>query len=126
MLQPGDELIVNDFEVDTGVGRSPYLLAINELEQARWSGRAIDGLHDELASIDPSDEARLVTFYGRLLHLPAPADHFEASDRVSVVAALPEADAPRPLDDADFARRVHGAWSGRVIGNMFGKPVEVG
>ncbi|WP_217634261.1 ADP-ribosylglycohydrolase family protein [Herbiconiux ginsengi] len=106
--------------------QDPWGLALGELDQAEQTGRDVDSFRTRLAELNPNDESHLLALYDQVLALPAPADwpYFEASDLPAITASLAdvgEGSAPADIDD-----RMAGAWTGRVIGNMMGKPFEIG
>jgi len=117
---------IPDDQKQAGLTQEPWGLVIGELDQAEETGRDVSALRATLSGIDPDDESRLLELYEQILALPAPPDwpYFESSDLSDITAALPDAapaSAPTELDD-----RMLGAWTGRVIGNMMGKPFEIG
>ncbi|MFJ6573685.1 ADP-ribosylglycohydrolase family protein [Streptomyces sp. NPDC091292] len=116
------------FERTLGLGQEPYSLARNELGQAAETGRDVTALRAEFDALDPGDEAALTEIYERTLALPGPADwpYYEGSDLDGIVARLPAAGEETVAGGHDLAGRLRGAWSGRVVGNMLGKPVEMG
>jgi ADP-ribosylglycohydrolase len=117
---------VPDEQKQMGLTQEPWGLVLGELDQAEETGRDVAELRARLESLRPDDESRLLELYEDILGLPAPSDwpNFEASDLPTITASLPAASpgsAPADLDD-----RLNGAWTGRVIGNMMGKPFEIG
>lgn len=113
-------------EKEMGLTQEPWGLARGELDQAEETGRDVAALRARLAALRPGDDAALLALYNETLDLPVPADwpHFEASDLVTISAALPD---PSPVTEPDrLEDRIAGAWTGRVIGNMMGKPFEIG
>ncbi|WP_163510975.1 ADP-ribosylglycohydrolase family protein [Fodinicola acaciae] len=106
--------------------QTPISLARNEIEQAAESGREVADLREELTRVDADHDAALIALYEAALARPEPPDwpHFEGSRLADILAELaPAGPSQRPdrLDD-----RVRGAWAGRVVGNMMGKPFEGG
>ena len=66
------------------------------------------------------------TLLDELDAMPAPSEADEPSDWPAIVAALGDQVAPPgPAADRDaLANRVYGAWLGRAVGCVLGKPVE--
>ncbi|GAA3526256.1 ADP-ribosylglycohydrolase family protein [Amycolatopsis ultiminotia] len=118
---------ISDEEKNAGLTQEPWGLAHGEIEQAAQTGRAVTALRDRLAALTPADGAALLEVYEEALALPPAADwpYTEPSDPDEIRLALPADDDPQPAVP-DLADRVHGAWTGRVIGNTIGKPFEIG
>ncbi|MEU9336659.1 ADP-ribosylglycohydrolase family protein [Streptomyces sp. NPDC048290] len=114
-------------ELLAGITQEPWGLARNELIQAAEQGKDVTAFRDRLARLSPHDDKDLLALYEEILAAPVPADWpwFEASDLTGVLAALPSDPRPARIPDR-LVDRVHGAWFGRIIGNMVGKPVELG
>lgn len=110
------------------MGQEPYPLAVNEIAQARWSGRDTAGLPERLAALAPTDHTALLALYEDSLASPVRpgAASFEASDWAGIAASLPVPRRLPPVDQGRLPDRIRGAWTGRVAGNMVGKPVEKG
>lgn len=119
---------ISETERAQRMGQEPYALALNEIAQAASSGRDVTGLAERLAVLGPGDHDELLALHDAALAagvLPGRRS-FEASTWPEIAAALP---APRSLpapDARELPDRLLGAWTGRVIGNMLGKPVEKG
>ena len=106
------------------ITQQPFSLVTHELLQAESTGHDVTSLRTRLASLDPDDDDQLMALYSEVPLGPAAGwPWFEGSDLEAIEAALPT---PRrhPVSKAEFADRVRGAWHGRVVGNMLGKPVE--
>ncbi len=113
------------------MGQEPYPLAVNEIDQAEQSGRDVTGLRERLSELDPlapADRVALLELYDAARRAPVRpgAATFESSGLEEILAVLPRDRQLPPADRADLPRRLLGAWSGRVAGNMLGKPVEKG
>lgn len=117
---------ISDFERATGINQEPLGLARNEVDQAEQMGRDVAAIRVRLADVDTTDDAALTAIYENTLALPAPIDwpYFEESGREAIAATLPEASPAAEVSDLE--NRISGAWTGRVIGNMMGKPFEIG
>ncbi|MFD6697915.1 MULTISPECIES: ADP-ribosylglycohydrolase family protein [unclassified Microbacterium] len=117
---------ISEEQLSAGMTQEPWGLARNELEQAAETGREVAVFRERLAGLTQDDDAELRCLYRDLIALPEPVSwpYFERSDLASIAAELE--DPPLPVDVANLADRVRGAWLGRVIGNMMGKPVEIG
>ena len=108
------------------VGQGPWALARNELQQAAETGHEVADLRSRLELLSPQDEPELLDLHREILARPRPADwpYTETSALDEIVATLPPDVAPTvPTELGD---RIHGAWHGRIIGNMMGKPFEIG
>jgi ADP-ribosylglycohydrolase len=118
---------ISEEEKDFGLTQEPWGLARGEVEQAEQTGRDVVALRARLAGLTPADGAALLEVYEEVLALPAPKDwpYTEPSDPDEIRRTLPEDD---DLGHAvsNLVDRMHGAWTGRVIGNMIGKPFEIG
>ncbi|MFF4300369.1 ADP-ribosylglycohydrolase family protein [Streptomyces sp. NPDC001601] len=126
------------------ISQEPWALARNELQQAAESGHDVADLRPRLESLPPEDEAGLLDLHREILARPRAADwpYTETSALAEIVATLPPDgdEAPRAaatgriprgaaadgIPRAAAADRIHGAWTGRIIGNMMGKPFEIG
>lgn len=96
-----------------------------EVRQQAESGHDVDGLTARVPSVDASTAD---TLFAELAALPTRADWpYEEPDDLTTIEAVDAfpAVASVPLDDA-YASAVHAAWTGRIVGNMLGKPVEWG
>lgn len=110
-----------------------WRLAKDELVQLREEGRVVDELRTlyERATGDGANghtAGRAIDeFWAAAEHAPMRDDfpYNEPSDWGSICSQvkLVESDAPAH-DAATLADRVHGAWLGRCVGCMLGKPVE--
>lgn len=118
---------ISDEEKKLGLTQEPWGLACGEIEQAMQTGRDVVALRDRLATLTPADGPALLEVYEEALALPPRKDwpYTEPSDPDEIRRALPEDDSRDP-EVADLADRMHGAWTGRVIGNTIGKPFEIG
>jgi ADP-ribosylglycohydrolase len=118
-------------ELAAGLTQQPAGLARNELEQAAETGKDVSALRERLSGLDPQDPARLLDFfelYQEILAAPGPAawPYFEESGLEEIADALPDEHYAEAVEPERLADRVRGAWFGRIIGNLVGKPVEVG
>ncbi len=106
-----------------------------ERQQCEQEGRDLTSVQDEFDRVlaldleDPSSQPAAQALLDRTLDLPLRADYKfqEPSDLEGIRAARP-ANGPRlpalSLSDAELEDRVYGAWTGRCIGCLLGKPVE--
>jgi ADP-ribosylglycohydrolase len=117
-----------DAEQSAGISQEPWGLARNELQQAAESGHDVTGLRPRLESLSREDEAGLLELYREILALPQAADwpYSETSALEEIVAGLPQDEGPRTVPAGQLTDRIRGAWTGRIIGNMMGKPFEIG
>ncbi len=103
-----------------------------ELNQRREEGCDVSEVEKEVASLDslPPQEphARAERLFRKLQPL-SPSEDFpyqEPSRLAEIIALRP--DGPRsielPLSEEELLRKTHGAWLGRCVGCMLGKPVE--
>jgi ADP-ribosylglycohydrolase len=114
------------------VGTSPKAVLGLEITQRREEGCDIRGFEERLAGIagrNPSENERLMDgLWGELSALAPQGDfpYLESSDLPSIRAARP--DGPRSkgvdLSEGEYMDRVLGAWLGRCVGCVLGKPVE--
>jgi ADP-ribosylglycohydrolase len=111
-----------------GLTQEPWGLALGELNQAASTGHDVAALRARLEAAGPDDEEALMRLYAEVLALPRsePWPYFEASNPDEIAAALPAAAPAASLSAERIADGVRGAWFGRVIGNMMGKPFEIG
>lgn len=118
---------VSEFELMAGISQEPWGLARNEIEQAAETGKDVAALRARLERLGPSDDEELGRLYEEALALPSPADwpYFEGSRLEDILRASPSKTV-MPAVPGRLEERIRGAWFGRVIGNMLGKPVEVG
>ncbi len=109
------------------MGQEPYALAHNEVVQAATTGRDVTALRRRLADLDPDDHDELLAVYQAALDAPRTGERtFESSQWDRIHTSLPVPREDRQADEARLADQLRGAWTGRVIGNMMGKPVEKG
>lgn len=90
-------------------------------------GERIDAING-LPESDPQREAKALALFGETLAAPVRADSpwVEPSDLAGIRQARPKG-ARRikiSLSNEELADRIHGAWLGRIAGNLLGKPVE--
>jgi len=118
---------ISEFELLAGITQEPWGLARNEIEQAAETGKDVAALRERLEPLGPHDDTDLLDVYHQTLAAPAPADwpFFEGSRLADILGALPEKAAEAVVPDR-IEDRIRGAWFGRIIGNMIGKPVEIG
>jgi ADP-ribosylglycohydrolase len=109
------------------VGQEPWALARNELQQAAETGHDVADLRPRLESLSPQDGPELLDLHREILARPQVSDwpYTETSALDEIVATLPEDTASRAVP-TELGDRIHGAWHGRIIGNMMGKPFEIG
>jgi ADP-ribosylglycohydrolase len=117
---------VSDVERALAISQEPWGLARNELQQAAESGHDVAHLRARLQALSPRDDEELMDLYQEILALPQAADwpYVEPSALADILAALPDAATSTRVDR--LPDRVLGAWTGRIIGCMMGKPFEVG
>ncbi len=117
---------VSDVERAIAISQEPWGLARNELQQAAETGHDVAPLRARLAALTPRDEAQLMDLYQEILALPRVADwpYVEPSALDAILPTLPEDAGSTPVERV--SDRVLGAWTGRIVGNLMGKPFEVG
>ena len=105
-----------------------YDLVFCEIRQQLESGHDLGEAEAELAESDPTDRLGLLALYDRVAASPMRPGwaYDEPSEALPVLATLPPARPPAPVDEDDYDRKVHGGWLGRVAGCNLGKPVEDG
>lgn len=108
----------------------PRDLVRHELARAAEAGHDTRRFAAALAALEEGDEPATDAAYERLLDelelLPgADDDAHRPSGLEEILALLPEAQAIR-LPAARVAEGIRAAWTGRVVGNVLGKPVENG
>jgi ADP-ribosylglycohydrolase len=114
------------------VGPSPEAVLGLEIAQRREEGCDVEGFEGKLAEIaekEPSQRENLLNgLWSELSSLPIEGDfpYVEPSDLSSILAVRP--DGPRnmsvKLSREEYMDRVLGAWLGRCVGCVLGKPVE--
>jgi ADP-ribosylglycohydrolase len=117
---------VSDVERAIAMSQEPAGLARNELQQAAESGHDVAHLRARLAALSPRDDEALMDLYQEVLALPQATDwpYVEPSALPEILATLPDAASSTPVDR--LPDRILGAWTGRIVGCMMGKPFEVG
>ena len=105
-----------------------------ELTQSLEEGKDVERyreLAEKIDAIPMEDEMRnrlMYAFWDRLSDIPATPEieKNEPSDYESILALRKDNKKPKvsKLSDGRLFDKVYGAWLGRVIGCMFGKPVE--
>jgi hypothetical protein len=106
-----------------------------ERRQCVEEGRDIESLADEferVAALDleyPANQPEAERLLDKTIALPQRSDYSydEPSDLDGILAARPSGSGDAPsvrLSDADLEDRVYGAWTGRCVGCLLGKPVE--
>ncbi len=118
---------LSDWEAMAGISQELWGLARNELEQAAETGRDVTALRAKLEGLTFRDDKALSDLYAQILAAPPPVEwpFFEGSQLDDIVSELPEEAAALAIPDK-LEDRIKGAWFGRVIGNMMGKPLEAG
>lgn len=111
--------------------RTMRTLAREELVQLEQEGCDTAVLRDELAALEGADDeytvGALTDFFAMARRLrPVPDFPYrEPSDLAGIRAARPDVERWTGATDEDWLRdRLTGAWLGRCIGCMIGKPVE--
>jgi len=108
-------------------------LAADELVQLEQEGCEVEALRALYEAAAAADDARAQSLLGELFHQAAQLEpvpdwpYHEPSDLEGIRAARPPAEHARAqLDPAgpELRDRTTGAWLGRCIGCMMGKPVE--
>jgi len=110
-------------------------LAADELVQLEQEGCEVAQLRERYEQVllgetdDPAQagQAALMEFFGQAAELTPAAGwpYEEPSDLEGIRAARPETDRARTaIDEATLRDRTAGAWLGRCIGCMMGKPIE--
>jgi hypothetical protein len=106
-----------------------------ERRQCEEEGRDLTSVEEDFARVqaldlnDLSNQPAAQALLDRTIALPIRAGFAfdEPSDLAGIRAARP-ADRPRldtiALSDSELEDRVHGAWTGRCVGCLLGKPVE--
>jgi ADP-ribosylglycohydrolase len=100
----------------------------DELAQRRESGYAVaPTLADSVArAVERSDHDELARLLGELEAAPKRDDwEFEEPDAIeAILGDVPAASEPSPPLEVALDDRIHGAWLGRCIGCILGKPLE--
>jgi len=117
---------ISEHQLAAGITQEPWGLARNELQQAAETGHDVTVFRERLAALTQRDDAELTELYADIVGATPPASwpHCEASDLETIVGTLPPA--PKIAEVNNLDDRIRGAWLGRVIGNMMGKPAEIG
>lgn len=119
---------ISDTERRFGISQEPYGLVLNELTQAEETGHDVGPLRARFEGLRSSgeDDEALKAIYADIPLAPAAEwPYFEGSDLEEIRAELDHASPSAPPSEA-LSDKVRGAWHGRVVGNMLGKPVEFG
>ena len=120
-IQPED-LLPHELVASRAQGRS-----VDKIE-ARWldaGGAAVPPVSG--ASADPASpglRALAEELLDELERAPVLANNAEPEDLATIRSAWPLPDASAPVVAGDRYDRVHGAWLGRAVGCLLGKPVE--
>ncbi|MGW0229942.1 ADP-ribosylglycohydrolase family protein [Actinopolymorpha singaporensis] len=106
-------------------------LADWEIRQLRETGFDVAEEERRLADLADGSAADLGALLDDLAKKEATDDrsgwsYVEPTDWEELAATLTEPAPSVPPTGDDLANRIHGAWLGRVAGNMLGKPVESG
>lgn len=120
---------ISDQERQFGISQEPYGLATNEVTQAAETGHDVTALRARLDGLrsDGGDNAELLAIYADTPRTPAADWPYTEVSELEDIRALLEPSSPAVVPTGpDLAERVRGAWFGRVVGNMLGKPVEFG
>ncbi len=100
-----------------------------ELHERALRGFEIDGLHAEW-ECSKSDYGALMAVYERLKAQPLRADwpYREPSDWAGIRQGRPASVNAPPfyLAEDEIRQKIYGAWLGRTVGCILGKPLEVG
>ncbi len=119
---------ISSAERNLGITQEPWGLALNELDQAGQTGRDVTALRTRLAETAPTDDEALLSVYEQTLALESSAEwatrYREPEGREAIVTTL---DAEKPAaPPRDVSDQLLGGWVGRIIGNVMGKPFEIG
>lgn len=104
----------------------PCDLVPDEVEQRARSGYEVGSLREDAeAAAAAGDLVGLAAIDAALNELERDvAWAYEEPSDDATLAALADAMPTMPVDRAELADRVRGAWLGRTVGNTLGKPVE--
>jgi len=101
----------------------------HEINEREFQGYVINGLREEWADARNSYDS-LIALYERVKAAPMRPDwhYIEPSDLAGIRAERPASvSLPRfYLAEHEIAAKIHGAWLGRVVGCILGKPLEEG
>lgn len=107
-----------------------------ERRQCEDEGRDLSGIRDRFDHVlgldleDPANRSEAESLLDETLQLPMRADYAydEPSDLEAIRARRPDQAANAVVQPgaalADLPNRIHGAWTGRCVGCLLGKPVE--
>ena len=104
-------------------------MAAEELVQLREAGcdiSALQAIHDTVKEMPPDNSRAVMDEFWHLARHARPTGDFpfeEPSELVAIRALRP--DGPRCMGGEVDERRILGAWLGRCVGCMLGKPVEL-
>jgi ADP-ribosylglycohydrolase len=107
---------------------NPTDLVLDELRQLSETGYPTGPLYDWASQLDGLNLSSAYEHLAEFQDLQRGADwsYDEPSDLAAILAALPKSsDGSRALG-SDYEDRLLGAWTGRIIGCMLGKPIEDG
>lgn len=120
---------ISDNERKMGMTQEPFGLVLNELLQAAETGHDVTELRERFAGLSAlgDDDETLREIYAQIPQTP-PADspYFEESSFEAIQGELPAAEEEKAPTGDVLKDKTRGAWYGRVVGNMLGKPVEHG
>jgi ADP-ribosylglycohydrolase len=108
---------------------------LTERQQCNEEGRDLTPVNEEFERVlsldldDPANQPAVHALLDQTISLPLRPDYpfEEPSDLAGIRAARPGNRPSLPalrLSDADLADKVHGAWTGRCVGCLLGKPSE--
>ncbi len=100
-----------------------------EIEARSLQGYVVDGLHEELERVS-TDYSEVMALHDRLKTLTLRPDwsYHEPSTLEAIRTARPDP-VTLPafyLAEREIREKIHGAWLGRVVGCILGKPMEIG
>jgi ADP-ribosylglycohydrolase len=107
---------------------NPADLVLDELRQLSETGYPTGSLEHSVSQLDTLDLAEAHELLAQFRRLQRRPDWtYEEPDGIdAILASLPESSASDRMLGSDYEDRVLGAWTGRVIGCMLGKPIEDG